>query len=254
MKHSLRKAALEREHHPDAIRARLERTPRQQVVSDAVLGGIDGCVTTFAVVCGVVGASFSPLVAIVLGLANLLADGFSMAVSNFESVKASIEHGEGLRRQEHEHIDVVPEGEREEIRQVFAAKGFSGQTLDRIVETITADRDLWVETMLVEEHGLQTTPGDPFRSALATFLSFVMVGLVPLVPFLFSGLSLLVQFQWSAILAGTMFFAVGTLKSLALKGPLWRSGFRTLLTGGIAAMLAYGAGHVLRSVFHLDAL
>jgi hypothetical protein len=139
------------EHFPEAVRARLRARRPSQNVSDAVLGGIDGCVTTFAVVAGVVGAGFPATVALILGLANLLVDGFSMAVSNFESIKTQQENIEATIKTEEEHIREIPEGEQEEIRQIFADKGFGGETLEKIVNTIIQDRRLWIETMLTED-------------------------------------------------------------------------------------------------------
>ncbi|WP_459782554.1 VIT1/CCC1 transporter family protein, partial [Photobacterium sp. R1] len=106
------------------IRERLKIPAKENIASDVVLGGIDGCVTTFAVVSGVVGAGFSPVVALVLGFANLIADGFSMAVSNYESIKTQGEFIKSLRDQEQDHIEKIPEGEREEIRLIFINKGF----------------------------------------------------------------------------------------------------------------------------------
>jgi len=242
---------LIREHRPEAIRRRLRQLPRSQNVSDAILGGIDGCVTTFAIVSGAVGAGFSASVALVLGFANLLADGFSMAVSNYESIKADQEYRDKLRRIEHQHIDMVPAGEREEIRQIFRHKGFSGEVLEVIVDTISRDRHLWVETMLTEEHGLQRTGPDPWRSALTTFLSFLLVGAAPLLPFFAARLSMQQQFVLSTCLAALVFFLIGTMKGYVFSAPLWRSGLGTLLTGGAAAVIAFLTGYLLRNVFGL---
>jgi VIT1/CCC1 family predicted Fe2+/Mn2+ transporter len=240
---------LIREHHPEAIRQRLGRGPRSQNISDAVLGSIDGCVTTFAVVSGAVGAGFSAAVALVLGFANLLADGFSMAISSYESIKANQEYRETLRRRELEHIDQVPAGEREEIRQIFRQKGFAGEVLENIVDTISQDRRLWVETMLTEEHGMHKAGPDPRRSALITFASFLLVGAIPLLPFFASALSMRQQFVLSTVLAGLVFFLIGTMKSYVFGRPFWRSGFSTLVTGGAAAGLAFVTGYLLRQVF-----
>lgn len=240
---------LAEEHRPEAIAKRLRTPARQSLVSDAVLGGIDGCVTTFAVVSGVVGAGFSPLVAVVLGFANLIADGFSMAVSNYEAIKASKELEQSVRASEYEHIEKIPAGEREEIRQIFRNKGFSGEVLETIVDTISADRHLWVETMLTEEHGIQKVSRDPFMSGLATFASFILVGAVPLVPLLVPQLVQNWQFAMSAVLAGVMFFTIGAMKSRFVSKPVFRSGIATLMTGGTAACLAFGAGYVMREVF-----
>ena len=240
--------ALESEHRPEVIALRLQRPPPSQNISDAVLGGIDGCVTTFAVVSGAFGAGFSPAVALILGLANLFADGFSMAVSNYEAIKAQQEFTENVRRSEGEHIDRIPEGEREEIRQIFQKKGFAGETLNTIVETICQDRELWIDTMLTEEHGIQITHPNPIKSGLVTFIAFVGVGSIPLLPFLIPNLEMTYKFIISAVLAGIMFFLIGTLKSLFLNKPMLRSGLSTLLTGGTAASLAFITGYILREI------
>jgi VIT1/CCC1 family predicted Fe2+/Mn2+ transporter len=241
--------SLIEQHRPEAIAARLNSRSEKSTVSDAVLGGIDGCVTTFAIVSGVIGAGLTPSVAVVLGFANLIADGFSMAVSNYESAKAEIEQNESLRASERDHIEKIPEGEREEIRQIFAAKGFSGETLDSIVETITADQNLWIETMMSEEHGVSSVERHPGKAAMTTFAAFTAVGLVPLLPFLLPGLDANTQFGVSAVLAAVMFFAIGALKSRLLAKSMVRTGLGTLLTGGTAAGLAFLVGYVLREAF-----
>lgn len=245
----LRRSDLEEEHHPEAIRLRLQSGNAGQSLPDAILGGIDGCVTTFAVVSGAFGAGFSASVALVLGFANLLADGFSMAISNYEAIKAQREHVDGVRRNEHHHIAVIPEGEREEVRQIFLAKGFAGETLERVVETICSDRELWVETMLREEHGLQTEGLSPLRSGLVTFGAFLAVGAVPLVPYAVPGLGANAQFLMSLALAGLMFFLIGMGKSVVYHQPLLASGARTLLMGGAAAGLAFLTGHLAQALF-----
>jgi vacuolar iron transporter family protein len=240
---------LLREHQPEAISLRIAKSAKSQNISDAVLGAIDGCVTTFAVVSAAVGAELSATIALVLGFANLFADGFSMAVSNYESIKANREFAEDIRRMEEQHIDRVPEGEREEIRQIFQNKGFEGEVLGKIVETICSDRRLWVDTMLIEEHGLQISGPSPWKSALVTFCSFLFIGAMPLLPFLFSGLSVRQQFLLSTVAAAVVFFSIGMLKSLVFAKPVILAGLSTLLTGGTAAGLAYLTGYVLRELF-----
>ena len=240
---------LTREHHPELIRLRLQQAPKSQNVSDAVLGGIDGCVTTFAVVSGVVGAGLPASVAVILGFANLVADGFSMAVSNYESHRSKQEFIESVRRSEERHIDIVPEGEREEIRQIFREKGFEGEVLETIVSTISEDKNLWVDTMLTEEHGIHKISPSPWASAGSTFFAFILIGAMPLLPFLVTTLSMQQKSFISASVAGIMFFMIGMIKSFVFDKPVILSGFRTLLTGGTAAGLAFFTGHILREVF-----
>ena len=233
------------------IRKRLSQGPKRQNISDAVLGGIDGCITTFSVVSGSVGAGFPSSVAVILGFANLFADGFSMAISNYESSKAEQEFFESIKKSEERHIDEIPEGEREEVRQIFKAKGFNEELLEKIVDTITADKRIWLEVMLAEEHGLSKTTPKPLVSAGVTFIAFISVGAIPLMPYIASSMKMSHQFIISAFLAGTMFFLIGMLKSLALEKPVFLSGLRTLLTGGAAATLAYFTAYFLREILNI---
>jgi VIT1/CCC1 family predicted Fe2+/Mn2+ transporter len=236
------------EHAEHRISERLDSGRAHSYLRDAILGGIDGCVTTFAVEAGAVGAQFSPVVVVILGFANLLADGFSMAASNYMGAKSEKEQVEEARREEHRHIDEVPGGEREEVRQLFARKGFSGDTLDRIVDVITADRKLWVDTMVREELGLQLERPAPLRSGLATLIAFILVGFVPLIPFLFPLVAAEHRFFASAAATAVAFFLVGTLKGRALGRGHIVSGLETLAIGGSAALLAYLVGAFLRRV------
>jgi len=146
---------IEHDHSPEAIRERLEGGPLHSYTRDWVYGGIDGSVTTFAVVAGVIGADLSPAIVLVIGMANILADGFSMAASNFLGTRTEHEELSHLEAIEHRHIERDPEGEREEVRQIYERKGFEGDDLRRVVELITVDRTRWVRTMLTEEYGLQ---------------------------------------------------------------------------------------------------
>ena len=242
-------SATHDDHHPEAIRTRLSDAYRHSYVGDAVLGAIDGCVTTFAVVAGAVGAGFPNLVALVLGVANLVADGFSMAVSNYQATKSEQHLLERVRSTEEHHIDEIPEGEREEIRQIFAAKGFDGPVLEQVVDVITADRKLWVETMIREEWGLQVEGANPLRAAITTFLAFGLVGLLPLLPFLLVFVGPENAFGWSAIITALAFFGVGVIKGRETHKPMLWSGVETLLTGGAAATLAYLAGSWLQGLY-----
>jgi VIT1/CCC1 family predicted Fe2+/Mn2+ transporter len=235
---------LETTHTSDAIAKRLGSVGRHSYLGDFVLGAIDGTVTTFAVVAGVTGAGLPNHIALILGLANLVADGFSMAVSNFLGARAEAQVVDRVRRHEEKHIEAVPEGEREEIRQIFAAKGFGGETLERIVEVISRNRDVWVDTMLSEERGLARKGADPLRAAAATFAAFAVAGLIPLLPFLFSWK---IAFEASAGITAAAFFAIGIARGLILRRPALRSGLGILAMGGAAA-LAFAAAFLLRGL------
>jgi len=237
-------------HTPEAIRERLQDGPNQSYVRDLIYGAIDGAVTTFAIAAGAIGADLTGGVIVVLGLANLFADGLSMAASNFLGTRADREIVEELRRLESEQIDLVPDGEREEVRQLYAAKGFEGADLERVVEVITADRDRWLDTMLQEEHGVQLEGPAPLSAATATFIAFLVVGAVPLLPFFVDefAVELSRPFLWSAVLTAGAFVAVGAAKGVTLGGRIGRSAAETLAVGGLAATAAWVVGYVLRGI------
>lgn len=242
---------LKAEHSPAAIADRLAGDPKHVYLRDFVYGSIDGLVTTFAIVSGALGAGLSTSVILILGFVNLVADGFSMAVSNYLGTKADRQVLEKARRIEEHHVDQIPQGEVEEIREIFRQKGFEGELLEQVIGVITADRTLWIDTMLKEEWGLSLHGPSPTRAALVTFAAFVVVGLVPLLPFLFpsqtNGVAL-AAFGVSSVLTAGAFFAVGTLKSLFAAGQWFRSGSETLLMGGGAALLAWLVGVALRGL------
>lgn len=244
------KSVLTATHSPDAIRERLSDGPRYSYLKDFVYGAIDGAVTTFAVVSGVAGAGLSPSIIVVLGVANLVGDGFSMAASNFLGTRAESQHRDRLRRIEEEHIDRIPDGEREEIRQIMHAQGFEADDLDRAVEIITGDRQRWIEMMLKEEHGVPLVGPVAWKAAAATFVAFLMIGMIPLLPFfvrLLGDSDLAAPYLWSTLMTGVAFFAVGAAKSHFVDQHWTWSGLETLAVGSGAAALAYLCGLSLES-------
>lgn len=240
------------EHHaPASIAHRLAQGPSQNYLRDFIYGAIDGAITTFAIVAGVAGAGLSATVVVVLGLANLLADGFSMAVSNYLGVRADNQLRDKTRRQEMREIALYPEGEREEVRQIFAAKGFEGPALKTIVDTITDDERLWVDTMLQDEHGLTLESANAVAAASVTFVAFISLGALPLLPFLINTVSLNTVTQpyiVSGVLTAVSFVLVGAAKGAQVGSSRWVAALETLLMGGAAALLAYGIGYALNGL------
>lgn len=244
---------LRHQHTPQAIEHRLKAGPRYSYLRDFIYGAIDGAVTTFAVVAGVAGANLSAGIVVILGVANLVADGFSMAVSNYLGTRADEQRRLRLRRQEEAHIEQFPAGEREEIRQIFAAKGFEGDDLERVVDVITSDRDRWVNTMLTDELGEPLSGPNAWRAAASTFVAFVSIGVLPLLAYLYqiTGLGGEVMnnaFLYSALMTGVAFFVVGAMKSRFVDERWWVAGSATLLIGGMAAVLAYTVGASLKEL------
>ena len=226
-------------------------------LGDFVYGGTDGAVTTFAVVAGVIGASLSPTIVLILGFANLFADGFSMAVGNYLATKSQKEYIERVRKREEWEIDHLADQERQEIRDIYAGKGFKDEILDEIVRIITSRRKVWIDTMMKEELGLIEDRKRPFDTALTTFVAFNAIGIIPLVPFMAMILvrnnnnniaSASDAFVYSAVFTGVAFFTIGTIKGKIVQKSVIRSGFSTLTVGGIAAIVAFVVGYLLNSL------
>lgn len=239
----------EAEHTPEAIRRRLEGETSQGYLKDSIYGAIDGAVTTFAVVSSVAGAGLASGIVIILGLANLLADGFSMASGNFLGTRAENQAARRARREEEEEIETHPEGEREEVRQIFAAKGFDGEVLEQVVEVITSDKKQWVEVMLQEEHGMTATRPSALKAAFATFGAFLVIGAIPLIAYIVNLVDPALvpnPFLPACILTGIAFFAVGALKGKHVDQHWALGGAETLGIGALAAGIAYGIGVLLR--------
>ncbi len=230
-------------HSQQEITARINAPPGRGVLRDIVYGGIDGSVTTFAIVAGVAGAGLSPFVIVALGLANVLADGFSMAAGNYSGTKAELDNIRRIRAIEERHIALYPDGEKGEVREILSQKGLSGAVLEDATSAITADRENWINLMIEGEYGLGSVNPHPMMAAMATFLAFLIAGLIPLLPFL-AGMD--AAFSTSAWMTLGVFFAIGALKSRWSLAPWWRSGLETLAIGGAAAAIAFLVG----SLFH----
>lgn len=233
---------LEHRHDPEGVRQRIRGGPPVSYLRDWVYGGIDGAVTTFAVVAGVVGAELSPRIVLILGLANLLGDGFSMAAANYSGTRTEIEEYEQIRAMEERHVDIIPDGEREEIRQIFASKGFRDEDLEHAVDIVTSDRKRWIDMMMAEEHGLPVTQRVAWKAAMSTFAAFLICGAIPLLPF---ALGMTQSIGLSTTLTAATFFMIGSLRSQWSPHPFWRTGLETTTIGLGAAGMAYAVGYLV---------
>jgi VIT1/CCC1 family predicted Fe2+/Mn2+ transporter len=216
-----------------------------------VYGGLDGIITTFAVVSGVAGAELGTPVILILGLANLFADGFSMGVGAFLSLKSEKEYYDRERRREAWEVDHYPEGERNELREIYRARGYSEEDAEGLVEIQTRDRERWVDAMMVHELGLLADERKPVRSGATTFAAFALAGVVPLLVYLLA-FALPVpagaMFPVSIVLTGLTLFALGAAKVRITGLSAWRSGLEMLAVGGLAAAVAYGIGALLKGL------
>lgn len=236
---------LYHQHTPESIKERISQNEGKASIRDFIYGAIDGIVTTFAIVAGVKGANLSEATILILGFSNIVADGFSMAASNYLGTKAEQDERKLLWEYESTQIDKEPEGEEEEIRQIFIAKGFKGELLDNAVKLVVEDRHQWVEMMLAEEYGLSSNVRSPIRAAGMTFFAFMLFGLIPLIPYL---LDIKNDFFVTTIFTGIAFYILGSLKSLWSLESSWMSGIKTLFIGSLAASFAYFIGVFLKDI------
>jgi VIT1/CCC1 family predicted Fe2+/Mn2+ transporter len=235
---------LEHGHAKEEIIARLDAHNKTGELRDAIFGGIDGTVTTFAIVAGVQGAGLASGVVVALGLANVLADGFSMAAGNYAGTKAVADDRSRLWEVEEKHIRENPQGERDELEQILARKGLTGQVLKDATLMISGNKKQWINMMMSEEYGLPPVDNRPIRAAIVIFLAFVMAGMLPLLPYL---IGMAEAFSWSIGVSALTFFGIGTIKANWSLAPWWRSGLETLIIGGVAAAMAYVVG----GLFHV---
>lgn len=220
-------------------------------IPDFVYGGIDGAVTTFAVVSGVEGASLALPVILVLGFANLFADGFSMAVGKYLSDKSEIEEYKHIQNEEYKHLKEKPEHEREEVMEILARYGFKGKKLKCATEVITSDEDAWVDLMMRNEFNMTQENVRPVRGGVITFISFLLIGFVPLMAYVFNGWFGLQEDQLFWVTVGFTLFAlfiVGAVKSKFSPKHWILSGLETAAIGGLAALISYYVGYLLRGL------
>lgn len=233
----------EHSHHPDDISERLRNGQRNGHLKDMIYGAIDGTITTFAIVAGVAGAGLPHKIVVILGVANILADGFSMAASNYSGTKAELDDRKRIEKIEEAHIVDHRSGELEELKQILGRRGLSGEVLEQATKEISANKANWIALMLTDEYGLTLDAPNPLKAALATFAAFLIAGAIPLMPFV---LGLEPAFQISIYATLLTFFLIGTGKSYWSLAKWWWSGAETLAIGATAALIAYGVGALFR--------
>lgn len=222
----------------------------EKYLPEGVYGSIDGIVTTFAVVAGAAGANLGIDVVIILGMANLFADGLSMSVGSYLSKKSEQDNYEKHRKIEEWEIENLPDVERKEIEVIYRAKGFEGAELDMVVNRITANKKVWLDTMMKDELGLTLEQKSPLKAGLFTLISFVVAGAIPLITYVlvFSGSMAFDPFLVSTIVTALTFVLIGYLKTYVTHAPLLKSIAETLFLGATAAIVAFLLGSYLEKL------
>jgi VIT1/CCC1 family predicted Fe2+/Mn2+ transporter len=222
----------------------------QAYLGEFVYGGIDGCVTTFAVVAGATGANLDSSVVLILGFANLLADGFAMSVGSYLSSKSEKEVYEKHKQTEYWEVEHLPDVEREEIRDIYRAKGFEGELLEKIVAVICSDKDRWVDVMMKEELEMIPEAKSPLAMGAVTYLSFLLIGLIPLIVYVWDYVVAPIEniFWIASGLTMLGFSFIGWLKSYVTETNVVKSVGETLLLGILAAAVSYFVGDILEQM------
>jgi vacuolar iron transporter family protein len=223
---------------------RLDPHRRGPGISDVLLGGQDGLVNVLGVILGVAAATSSTRIVIVAGLAAAMAESVSMAAVAYTSTKADAEVYESEKAREMRHIEAVPHLEKDEIRQIYKKKGFDGDLLEKVVETITANKEVWVAVMMSEEHNLAIIEkGHALRSAVIVGVSAIVGSLVPLVPFI--AMPVNSAMAASVVVAAATLFVMGIYKAHVTTGRWWKSGLELAAIGMAAALVGYLVGVLL---------
>ena len=214
-------------------------------LSDFILGAQDGLVNVLGVVLGIAAATNDVRVVLVAGLATTFAESISMGAVAFTTTLADADLYQSEREREYRHIVEAPVLETKEIRDIYENKGFNGDLLDRIVETITANKDVWVAVMMAEEH--QLSPVDrrsAMKAAWVVGLSAIIGSLVPIAPFMFLPVS--VSMWMSVLVTALVLFGIGFYKARVTVGRPTRSGVEMMLIGTISALAGYLVGVLLK--------
>lgn len=236
-------AALERHRNEERHGHRLG-----SYIREIVYGGNDGIVTTFAVVAGTVGADLPHYIVIILGLANLFADGLSMATGAYLSEKSEQAQWKRIRREEELEIEKIPDMERAEVREYFVSLGFADNDLQRAVEIVTSNKKHWVDVMMVAEHGhVDDRDSSPLLDGISTFASFVLFGAIPLLPF-FLGVAPERRFGVAIVSTAIALVLLGIARSYVTKEKLYKGPMEIVFVGAIGAVVAYGVGVFLKSL------
>jgi VIT1/CCC1 family predicted Fe2+/Mn2+ transporter len=222
----------------------------QEYLGEFVYGGIDGAVTTFAVVAGAVGAGLDNKIIIILGFANLLADGFAMSVGAYLSTKSVKDNYNKHKQIEYWEVDNLPEKEREEVEDIYREKGFEGELLQQVVDTITADKDRWVDVMMKDELFMSEETKSPFMIGFVTYLSFISIGLIPLLIYVWDFIGDFPGnlFVWTSVFTSIAFIFIGFLKTYVTQTSKLKGILETLILGIIAATVSYFVGDILEGI------
>lgn len=216
---------------------------------DAVYAASDGVIAIFALVAGVAGAALHPLVILILGFASVFSEAFSMGTGNYLGSRSEQALYKNERRSQERSLDANAETPKAAIEEMLKRKEYEGQEREDVLKLIMSKKEFAVDLIMHEELGMsQPIKGSAMRGAIITFLAYAIAGTIPLLPYTFYAYGGAHQlFLWSFVLTGIELFALGAFRT-SLTGRHWAaSGFEMLAFGGVAALIAFGIGALLRN-------
>lgn len=229
----------QRRHH-----ARADPHFRGRWLAEVILGAQDGLVNTLGVVLGVAAASGSARIVVAAGMAAAVAESVSMGAVGYSSSVARGDLFRSERAREYRHVESTPDVEREEVRRLYAEKGFEGELLERVVTTICANKDVWVAVMMAEEHALSPVDRKSSLSSAAVIgVASLLASVVPVIPFLFAGTTL--AMGAAAVVSGALLFVLGAFKAWLTTGSRARSGLELAVIGLLSAAFGWLVGALL---------
>ena len=213
---------------------------------DVILGGQDGLVNILGIILGVIAGGGSQTVLLAAGFAAAFTESISMGAVGWTSALSERDYYSSEQARESAEIDATPEAERQEIRDIYAAKGFSGDLLEQVVDTITANRDAWLATMMDEELHLQPVESpDIFRSAIVITVATLIGHLIPLLPFVW--LSRSAALITAIALSAVVLFGVGAYEALSMVGDWRKKGLQMVVIGLGAAAVGFAIGRLFHT-------
>lgn len=217
-------------------------------IKSIVYGGLDGIITTFAIVSGVAGASLESAVVLILGFANLLADGLSMAFSDYLSSKSEAQFKRNEKLHEESVFSKHLSKEKNELASMYEDKGFSKEDAHSLSSILSKKKDAFIQAIL-HEKGIDESDESPIKSGLITFSSFVFFGFIPLLAYVLSlWISFSNTFAFATVLTGVTLFLLGSMKVYVTNENWFKSGLEMLIIGGVASLAAYIVGHLLGGI------
>lgn len=224
-------------------------SPRGRFVREIIFGINDGVISTVGFLVGIAGAFASHRLCLITGLAEVLAGSISMFFGGYLSTKSQQEFFEHEITREKKEIDETPDKERDEIRRIYQTKGFQDEKeLDLVVKRITADKRVWLKCMMEEELGLILESMDsPLKVGSVVGGSFIVGGLVPLIPLIFFDTDMAVKLSF--IVTSAFLFMIGAVKTLITRRSWVKSGLEVLVIGSVAAGAGYLIGILLQRAF-----